>query len=153
MSIFVIILLLFLGVLLCLLEVLVIPGVTIAGIGGILLMGIGVYYSYVEFGTMGGHIVLFTMVVINAIIIVYSLKSKTWDKLMLKTNLKGAVDTDIPNIKVGDTAICLTRLAPMGKIRVGDYEVEASSISGLINEKTEVEVVKVDKHKIIVKLK
>jgi len=153
MSVFVIILLLFLGILLCLLEVLVIPGVTVAGIGGFLLMATGVYFSYEEFGTMGGHLVLASMIIINVVIIVYSLKSKTWDKLMLSTNLDKSVDSDILNISVGDIGTCLTRLAPMGKIRVGEFEVEGKSIDGFLDEKSEIEVVKVEKTKIIVKQK
>ena len=46
MEVLAIILLIFFGIVLLLLEFLVIPGTTIAGIGGILLMAGGVYMSY-----------------------------------------------------------------------------------------------------------
>lgn len=151
MSVFVIVLLLFVGILLCLLEVLVIPGVTVAGIGGLITMGFGVYFSYVEFGLWGGHLVLFTVVAINVIIIVYSLKSKTWNKLMLNSKVESAVDSDISKLSVGQTGVCLTRLAPMGKVLIDKYEVEAQSIGCLIDAKTKIEIVKIENTKIIVK--
>jgi len=153
MNVFVIVLLLFIGILLCLLEVLVIPGVTIAGIGGFLAMAVGVYFSYEEFGTMGGHLVLLSVVAINVFIIVYSLKSKTWNKLMLNTKVDSVVDSDISKLRIGQVGTCLTRLAPMGKVLVGEYEVEGQSIDGLLDEKTEVKIIKVEKTKIIVKQK
>lgn len=151
MSVFVIVLLLFVGILLCLLEVLVIPGVTVAGIGGFIAMAVGIYFSYEEFGLMAGHLILLLVVAINVIIIVYSLKSKTWNKLMLNSKVDSAVDSDIAKLSIGQTGKCITRLAPMGKILVGQYEVEGQSIGGLINEKTEVEIVKIENTKIIVK--
>lgn len=151
MNVFVIFLLLFIGILLCLLEVLVIPGITIAGIGGFLAMGAGVYFSYDEFGLLGGNIVLISVVLINIVIIIYSLRSKTWNKLMLQTNLNSSVDSNISRINIGDKGICITRLAPMGTVKVGEYEIEAQSSGGLFNEKSAIEVIKVEKTKIIVK--
>lgn len=151
MNVFVIFLLLFIGILLCLLEVLVIPGVTIAGIGGFLAMGTGVYFSYKEFGLLGGNIALISVVVINIVIIIYSLRSKTWKKLMLQTNLNSSVHSDINKINIGDKGISITRLAPMGRVKIGEYEVEAQSFSGLLNENTTIEVLKIEKTKIIVK--
>ena len=46
MTVFVIVLLLLLGIVLLLLEFLVVPGVTIAGIGGVIMMGGGIYLAY-----------------------------------------------------------------------------------------------------------
>ena len=54
MSIFAIILLILLGLLLLLIEFAVIPGVTIAGIGGFLLLAASVYIAFKELGTAAG---------------------------------------------------------------------------------------------------
>lgn len=56
-------------------------------------------------------------------------------------------------IKEGDIGMTQGRLAPMGKVRVGDSVVEAESRSGYVEENREVVVLKVYKNKIIVKLK
>jgi len=72
---------------------------------------------------------------------------------MLKTNIKGTVDTDITKdqIQVGDKGSTLTRLAPMGKIIVNELVREAKSIEGYIDEHTEIEVVSVRGTRISVK--
>lgn len=151
MNLFVIILLLFIGILLCLLEVLVIPGITVAGIGGFLAMGTGVYLSFKEFGILGGNIVLISVILINIVIIIYSLRSKTWKKLMLQTNLTSSISSDINKINIGDKGVSITRLAPMGRVKIGEFEVEAQAFGGLLNENTNVEVLQIEKTKIIVK--
>jgi membrane-bound ClpP family serine protease len=153
MTVFVIVLLLVLGIVLLLLEFLVVPGVTIAGIGGVIMMGGGIYLAYTTYGSMVGHITLFSVLVVNIVIMVYALKSRTWKKFMLDSKVDSSVETDTPVINVGDTGICVTRLAPMGKVRVGDLVVEGQSIEGYLDAKTNVEVVKVYKYKIIVKPK
>lgn len=151
MNLFVIILLLFIGILLCLLEVLVIPGITVAGIGGFLAMGTGVYLSFKEFGILGGNIVLISVILINIVIIIYSLRSKTWKKLMLQTNLTSSISSDINKINIGDKGVSITRLAPMGRVKIGEFEVEAQAFGGLLNENSNVEVLQIEKTKIIVK--
>jgi membrane-bound ClpP family serine protease len=50
-----IVLLIVFGIVLILLEFFVIPGVTIAGIGGVLLVGGGVMLSYQAFGSEAGN--------------------------------------------------------------------------------------------------
>jgi len=153
MTVFVIVLLLVLGIVLLLLEFLVVPGVTIAGIGGVLMMGGGIYLAYTTYGSMAGHITLFSVLLVNVVLLVYALKSRTWKKFMLETKIDGSVETDTPVVNIGDIGVCVTRLAPMGKVRVGDIVVEGQSIEGYLDAKTDIEVVKVYKYKIIVKPK
>lgn len=153
MTVFVIVLLIVLGIVLLLLEFLVIPGVTIAGIGGVALMVGGVYMAYSNYGNVVGNITLISVLILNMVLLVYVLKSRTWKKLMLDSKVDGTVETDTPAINIGDDGVCVTRLAPMGKIRVGDIVVEGQSLGGYIDENTEIEVVEVYKYKIIVKPK
>lgn len=153
MTAFVIVLLLFLGIVLLLLEFLVIPGVTVAGIGGVLLMGAGIYLAYFNFGNFVGNITLFSTLAINLFMVVYALRSGTWKKLMLNSNVDSTVESETQEMKPGDTGVTVTRLAPMGKVRVGDKIVEGESVEGYLDPKTEIEVLKVNKYKIIVKPK
>jgi membrane-bound ClpP family serine protease len=100
---------------------------------------------------MGGHIILACVVIINVIAIIYALRSKTWKRLSLSAKLNASVDSDITKVNLGDTGVCVTRLAPMGKVAIGDYEVEAQSLIGLLDARCNIEVVKIEKSKIIVK--
>lgn len=149
----VIIILIVLGILLFVIEFLLVPGVTIAGIGGLILTVFGVYKAFNDFGSPVGVWVLIGTIVLSVFVIVMSLRSRTWNRLMLKTNVEGTVDKDLTEeqIKVGDTGIAVTRLAPMGKIRIKDLVREAKSIDGYVDENVAIEVVSIEGTRISVK--
>ncbi len=154
MGIGAIVFLIVLGLVLIWLEVLVIPGTTISGIGGIILMAGGVYLAFNQHGNVAGLWVLGATLVLLILTVIFFLKSNTWKRISLSTNVSSKVEYFEENsIQVGDTAKTVTRLAPMGKVRVNDMDVEAESLSGLIDPETEVVVTEVLKYKVIVKLK
>ena len=83
-----------------------------------------------------------------------SFKSGTWDKLMLKSTISGQVETiKVNSIHPGDTGITITRLNPIGKVKVHDEIVEAKCPGQFVDPKTEVIIKEVHKTQIIVKLK
>jgi membrane-bound ClpP family serine protease len=149
----VIILLIVLGILLFIIEFFLIPGVTIAGIGGLILTVFGIFKAFNDFGPSVGIWVLFGTIVLSVFVIVMSLRARTWNRLMLKTNLEGTVDKDLTEeqVRVGDVGTTVTRLAPMGKVSVNNLVREAKSIEGYINEHSDIEVVSVEGTRISVK--
>ena len=149
----VVIILIVLGILLFVIEFLLVPGVTIAGIGGLVLTVFGVYKAFNDFGSSTGVWVLIGTLMISVFVIAMSLRARTWNSLMLKTNVDGTVDSAITEdqIKAGDKGTSMTRLAPMGKIEVNGLVSEASSIEGYIDEHSKVEVVSVEGNKILVR--
>ncbi len=154
MGIGVIILLILLGLLLIWLEVLVVPGVTVSGIGGIILMAVGVFMAFRYYGNTAGLWVLGGSFALLIISIVFLLKSNTWKRLSLDTNIDSTVEhIKEDSIKVGDEGKTITRLAPSGKIRIKEQEVEAESTDGLINPGVDVVVTEILKYKVFVKLK
>jgi len=149
----VVIILVVLGILLFVIEFLLVPGVTIAGIGGLVLTVLGVYKAFNDFGATTGVWVLVGTLMLSVFVIAMSLRARTWNRLMLKTKVKGTVDTDITEdqIKVGDTGKTMTRLAPMGKIEVNGIIREAKSLEGYVDEHTAIEVVAIEGTRISVK--
>jgi len=148
----VIILLILLGLFFLILEFFVFPGVSIAGIAGVISTGIAIYLGYSNFGTPIGHIILAVTIIAFVVLLIISLRSKTWKRLSLDTAVTAQVETvDEETIKVGDKGITITRLNPIGKARINDEEVEAQCPGKYIDPKTEIEVVKVFKTYIIVK--
>ncbi len=149
----VVIILIVLGILLFVIEFLLVPGVTIAGIGGLILTVIGVYKAFNDFGSSTGAWVLIGTLMLSVFVIAMSLRARTWNRLMLKTNVNGTVDTDITEdqIKTGDSGVSMTRLAPMGKIEVNGIVREAKSTEGYIDEHTKIVVVSVEGTRISVK--
>ncbi|MBN2612593.1 MAG: NfeD family protein [Bacteroidales bacterium] len=153
MSIGAIILLLIVGIVLLMLEFLVIPGVTIAGIGGFLCLAGGIFAAYYTHGTATGNIVLLSTIATVVIFTVIGIKSKFWRKVMLESEIKGVV-VDVKHdetFKIGDKGKAITRLAPIGKAMINNKIVEAKSIEGFVDENTEVEIIKVQNTNVVVK--
>ena len=146
-------LLILLGILLLLIEFLIIPGVTIAGIGGFLLIGGGVFSAYHWYGVKYGNITLAVTILVLIIIFFFAFRTRTWKKIALETKIESSTE----NIKkegkfaVGERGKTITRLAPIGKAMFSDKIIEAKSLSGYINENTEVEITKIQNTNVIVK--
>lgn len=148
-----IIILIVLGIFLFVVEILLVPGITVAGIGGLVLTVLGIYKAFEDFGTETGIWVLIGTLLASILVITFSLRAKTWRRFMLNTNITGSVDTPLTEeqVRPGDRGEAITRLNPMGKIMVRDMVREARSIEGYINQHEPVEVVSVEGTRITVK--
>jgi membrane-bound ClpP family serine protease len=150
-----IILLIILGILLFVIEFLLVPGITIAGVGGLVLTVLGVYKAFEDYGTVTGIWVLIGTLVLSTFVIAFSLRARTWKRFMLNSNVEGTVHDDQlkDGIQPGDEAEALTRLAPMGKIMVRGKIREARSIEGYVDAHTPVVVADIEGRYITVKPK
>ncbi len=151
MSILAIILLILLGLVLLLIEFAVIPGVTIAGIGGFLLLAASVYIAFTDLGTGAGFITLAIVLVLAPAMVYYFFKSRTGKKMILEKNIDGKVESvNNEKIHVGDIGKTIGRLAPGGKARINGEIVEATSTGAFIDHNTEIRIIKILSNKIIV---
>ena len=147
-----IIVLILVGLVLIFAEIMLIPGVGVAGILGLLSMGGSCFYAFMEVGQTTGIIVT----VINAVLIValtvWVLRAKTWRKMALKTNIDSkAVSSEASVLALGDRGRTLTRLAPMGSARFKDFVVEVKALEGMLDPDVDVEVVLIEDGRIYVK--
>jgi membrane-bound ClpP family serine protease len=144
MEIAIVSVLLLVGIVFILVELFLIPGISIAGIAGTIFMGGGVYYAYVKIGAAAGHITLFGSVVLLGIAVLIFIRSKALEKMSLKTNITGKNDPlEKMIINAGDIGITVSRLAPMGKIKINDNIVEAKTNDDFIDQGTDVRVLQV----------
>lgn len=146
-----IITLILVGLILLFAEILLIPGVGIAGILGLLSMGGSCAYAFVEFGNQTGAVVTAVVVVLIVALTIWVLRAKTWKRLTLETNIDAKAVVPDVSVTVGDRGRSTTRLAPMGMARFGDCTLEVTSYEGIIDPGTDVEVVAVEDSKIYVK--
>ena len=147
-----IIALVLIGVLLLVAELVLLPGISVAGVGALLAFGVAIFYAFFEYGVLWGVVTLTVTVVLAVIAVFVSLRSNTWQRLSLKTTIDSA-STPIPqqnNIRMGQVGITLTRLAPMGKVRIGEVTVEAKAVDDFIDPKQPVEVIGFDNTVVIV---
>ncbi|OQY05557.1 MAG: hypothetical protein B6I20_00955 [Bacteroidetes bacterium 4572_117] len=149
-----IIALIVLGIVLILLEFFVVPGITVAGIGGLLLLVSGIALAYSKYGVPDGHYLLAATVLVLIFILSVAFKSKTWKRISLNVAIESKAKEDLSlEINVGDEGVTISRLALSGTALINNKLVEVESRSGFVDENEKIEVIKIKLNKIIVKLK
>lgn len=152
-EIVIIIFLMAVAIVLILLEVFMLPGITVAGVGGFIFAAGGLIYAYAAGQTVGNITLLLSGITFGAAFI-WLLRSNSFSKVALKTNVGSTLEsTRDLGILPGDEGITLSRLAPIGKARIKGLTVEAKSMDELIDEHRTIEVVRVDGYNVVVKLK
>ncbi len=144
--------LIIMGIVLIIIEIIFVPGTTVVGILGFMVGIYGVYESYEKFGTTTGHIVLVSSTVVAFIAIIYSFKSDAWKKFANTKSMNAKVNEGLTqSLSVADRGLTSSSLKPVGKALFEDKEYEVTSLGNFVEEKTEIEIIKIDKNKIIVK--
>ncbi|MBR1774200.1 MAG: hypothetical protein IJ759_01615 [Bacteroidales bacterium] len=151
MDLLIILALLVCGMALLVLELVVIPGTTVVGIGGIALTVWGLVRVYAEYGTVVGSLVLGLDIILCVILLVYSLKSGTWKKLAQNEEIDSKVNEIKTAVNVGDTGKSVTRLAPMGTAMINGGQMEVYAETAFVDPDTEITVVQVEGNRIKVK--
>ena len=141
MDIIIIVSLIVAGLLLFIIEVFLLPGVSIAGIASAACLLYANYYAFDTLGTLPGCITLAVSAIGVIGITIWFMRSKTVDKLSLKKSidyrpepLKGL------DLKPGDEGIALTRLALIGNAEFKGHIIEVRSSGDFIDQKSRIRV-------------
>ncbi len=154
MSLTPIIAIIVLGVILILIEFLIIPGTNIAGIIGLAFIIGGVVLGYRNLDTFTANILLGATFIFMTASIFFALRSKTWRKLSLNTSIDSKIETiEKDTIKVGDEGLTVTKLSPIGKVRINDKFFEAKSKQRFVEVNKPVVVSEIIGNQIIVETK
>ena len=129
------------GLILFIIEVFLLPGISIAGIVSAGCLLYANYYAFDALGTIPGCITLAVSALGVVAITIWFMRSKTVDKLSLKKTidyrpepLKGL------DLKVGDEGIALTRLALIGNAEFSGRIIEVRSSGEFIDQKSKIRV-------------
>jgi membrane-bound ClpP family serine protease len=147
-----IIMLIIIGVVLLLTELLLIPGVGIAGILGLIALVGANFLAFFYHSQTEGIIVLIVSMLICAFGTWYALRAKTWKRLSLQQEIE-AKAIPLPEeqgIHIGMKGKTLGRLIPSGKARFGGIDVEVYALGGVIDPGIEIEVVQIENLRIFV---
>ena len=143
--------LLILGLILFLVEVFLIPGITLAGIASAGCLIYANYYAFSTLGMVGGNITLILSMVGAVAITIGFFRSKTVDRLSLKETLSYRPDPlKGMTLKVGDKGIARTRLALIGTAEFDGRLIEVRSADGFLDEKTPLIVERIEEGAVIV---
>lgn len=140
------------GILLLLAEILLVPGVGIAGVLGLAALVGSCVYAFCMIGLTAGTAVTAFNTFLVVGLTVYVLRAKTWKKFSLQTNIDSKVQPDSDElVEIGDKGRTVTRLAPSGSARFGKEVYEVKALEGMIDPGVDVEVVLIEKNRIIVR--
>jgi membrane-bound ClpP family serine protease len=154
MSITAIILIILLGFLLFILEFLIIPGITVAGIAAALLVIGGIFCGFYFHGRSAGNIILLATTAGMTGMLIVVFKMKTWQRFGLKSTIDGKVGViEEGEIKVGDRGITISKLSPIGKAKINDRIYEVRSDGSYIESNIAVSVTHIDGNKIYIETK
>lgn len=152
METLIIIVLIIAGLLLFATEVFLISGTSVAGIASAASLLYAIYYAFDTAGTQTGFITLIIVILGIISITIWFMRSKTVDRLSLKKTLDYRPDPlKGINIQIGDTGISLTRLTLIGNAEINGHILEVQSADGFIDEKTPIEVIRINESTIYVR--
>ena len=139
------------GLLLLVVEILFVPGTTLVGLLGFVLVICGVALSFRSFGTETGWITLGTAAVLSGIAVYLSFRSGLWRRFSLKSVSEStAVESLEGKIKAGDEGLALSSLRPAGKADIGGEICEVRTRGTYLDAGTQLKVVQVSAAQIIV---
>ena len=129
------------GLILFIIEVFLLPGISIAGIISAICLLYANYYAFDTLGTIPGCITLDVSAIGVIGITIWIMRAKTVDKLSLKKTidyrpepLKGL------DLKPGDEGVALTRLALIGNAEFNGRIIEVRSSGDFIEQKSRIRV-------------
>ncbi|MFC5270820.1 NfeD family protein [Adhaeribacter terreus] len=139
------------GILLLVVEIILVPGTTVVGLAGIILMTIGVWLGFRDLGLVYGYWLLGVSVVITFLFVYIGLKKQTWQKFTLTTVNKGRVNEDNQlEVKIGEVGKTLSSLRPSGTGFFHETQIEVTTTGEFIPTGTSIRIVKVEPNKITV---
>ena len=147
-----IILLILIGAIFLVAEMVLLPGLSVAGICAVLADGAAIYFAFTRYGATGGVITVVVVAAVSIAAVVISLRARTWQRFSLKHQIDSTAQ-ELPqeqDVKIGDHGITLTRIAPMGKVEINGRTFEAKSVDKMIDPNTEIEIIGFENFNVII---
>ncbi len=145
------------GLALVVVEVSLVPGLNVIGVGGVVGMAVGVVLSFVEFGLAGGLVVLVGTVAAAGGLFYVLWESGAWDKFILTDSLSRDHEADRAADEtrarlLGQTGVAITPLRPAGVAEVGGERLEVSTEGAFVSAGSRLRVVAIDRRRTIVRV-
>ena len=154
MSLTIIIIILIIGLLLVVTEVFLVPGTTIVGLSGLIVLGIGIYYAFKVHGFVVGGSALVGSGIAIGLLTSVGIKRLSNSRFNMRAEIDGKVNEfDYSNISAGDEGITLTALRPEGRAMINNERVIVYSQGFYIDTEKEIVVLKIKDNKIFVEPK
>ena len=142
------------GILLLVVEIVLVPGTTLVGLAGIILMAIGIWLGFRDMGLVYGYWMLGISVLLTAGAVYFGLKKQTWQRFTLTTVNKAKVNEDaVPELEIGEVGKTLSSLRPAGTVQIGDERIDVVTEGGFIPAGSEIVIIAAEGNRVVVRKK
>jgi membrane-bound ClpP family serine protease len=143
--------LLLFGLLFLAAEVVFIPGTTLVGFIGFVLLAVGIWYGYHDLGTAQGHVALASVAAVTGLILYFGLKPKNMARVALNdVNDASVQDARWPDVAPGTPGRALSALRPSGMVLFGAERREVVTRGEFLAAGTDVRVLGIEQNRIVV---
>jgi|GEM_PF-1913536 len=141
------------GIALIVIEVLFIPGTTFVGLLGFLLMAVGVWYAFSEYGSKVGILTASGSIVFLVFIFYWGYKKKVWRKFALNTeNDAKIIPTAVSYLQVGQEGFTISALRPSGIAEFDGKRTEVQTFGELIDAGKKVKIIEIRGNEVFVSI-
>lgn len=150
MTLTTIIILILIGLLLIVTEIFFVPGTTIVGIAGGLVLLAGIICSFIYLENTQAWLITAGTGVASIVLAYYAFRPKTWKKIGMNTTIDGKIVDEVQNLQPGLEGSTLTSCNPIGKAKFGDKIEEVYSLIDFIEANTKIKIDSIKENKIFV---
>lgn len=141
-----------LGIFFMIVEVFLIPGISVAGIASLIFLIIGIVLAYTKLGPVTGTWIFAGSMVFLGAVLYWFFRSKTLDKMALKSEINSKTEPFKGlDVQPGDTGVTISRLGPIGKILVNGKTIEGRSENEMIDQNTPIQIIEVGSYNVLVR--
>lgn len=152
MTITLVILLILVGLFCLFTEFFLFPGLTVAGVLGVLCIAVGVYFGYREFGYTTGNVLFLSSLVASLLVFWLGIRRLSSKKFAVHDQIDSKVNVvDTSAISVGTIGEAVSALRPGGTALLNGERLEVFTKGEFLDPGGQVEVIKIESNKIWVK--
>lgn len=139
------------GLALIIAEIIFVPGTTLVGVAGFVLMAIGVGLGFRYFGSSAGWTITGITAVVSGVLLVYAFKANVWGRFSLKSSIDSKVNEgELNGVEAGTEGIALSALRPSGKAELGSRTFEVRTMGAYVESGTKIRIIQIASNQIIV---
>ena len=146
--------LILIGFMLILIEIFLIPGITLAGIGGGLAILGGVFYAYRYLGLTEAAWCLGASLVLGAVLLRFVIKTGSWRRMVLHTKESGDEGFRSTRFElealVGKEGVAVTPLRPSGTATIEGERINVVTEGSFVERNSKIVVVEVEGNRVVV---
>jgi len=151
MSLFAIIGIISLGLAIIAVEIVFVPGTTVVGLLGFIVVLTGLYFVFDQYGATIGWSTSFAITIIVGLSFYWAIQKKVWKRYSLQSEISGKVDSNpVENIQLSQEGVSISALRPSGMAEFENVRIEVSTSGMFVDAGVRVKVIAINKGRITV---